>query len=84
MQLLCEICGLRPATSLSHFTDSEDSPKGRWKLACACTAYLIENYYIEFPLFENEPERWIAHLSEKQWFDLQDFLDAVQRAGLDA
>lgn len=83
MQIPCEICGQRPAISLSHFTSSDDSPKGRWKLSCTCTVS-AENYDIEFSLFKNESERWITHLSEKRWFDLQDFLDAVQRAGLDA
>lgn len=78
---ICEVCGKRPAISLSYFGDRREKlPGGTWKLACMCTSE-TEDYYIEFERFVGEPN-WLRHLRTKRWFDEHDFLQAVNRASL--
>jgi len=81
MTVLCEVCHSYPATAFGYFQNRETG-EARWKLVCCCVSY-IEDYYIDFSAFTEDPVSWISHLMEKRWFNKVDFLNTLHRAGLE-
>lgn len=74
----CEVCHNEPATSFSYMRKGEG---GEWIAGGDCTAN-SEMYYIEFSRFFESPEEtvdWLAHMSEKDWFDAADFCALMGR-----
>lgn len=73
--VLCENCGLNPAISFSWF-----KKENKWKFCCQCTAD-TEDYYIPFKDCSSWHEwvDWLAHMSEKGWFDAKDFCEMIHR-----
>jgi hypothetical protein len=88
----CEACHQEPACSFSWFADCARwyAPRsGTWKFAGLCTVD-VEAYYVMFRnggrgWFDSASARaeWLAHLSEKAWFDPVDFA-AMQGRFVDA
>jgi hypothetical protein len=86
----CEICGREPAISFSWFADPARwyaDQSGTWKFAGACSSER-ELYYVFIRgrgqgFFDSvqSRERWLAHLSEKRWFDRTDFDAMLRRYG---
>lgn len=84
----CETCGAEPATSFSWFEDRErwEEPRsGVWRFTGACTT-ATETYYVTFHargdgFLESAAarKRWLAHLSDKRWFDAVDFFAMLGR-----
>jgi hypothetical protein len=84
----CEACGREPASSFSWFADPARwyAPRsGTWKFAGLCTAN-VEAYYVMFRMgrrgwFDSASAsaEWLAHLSEKVWFDPVDFAAMLAR-----
>jgi len=85
----CEACGGRePACSFSWFADRARwyAPRsGTWKFTGLCTAD-VEAYYVMFRMggrgwFDSASAsaEWLAHLSEKVWFDPVDFAAMLGR-----
>jgi len=70
--MLCEACAKEPATVLSC-----NRERG-WQLAGNCIIG-DELYYIGFEWYNQDPERWLSHLREKNWFNEEEFLAAVKR-----
>lgn len=73
-KIMCEVCENEEAYSFSFF--DSDNYKRICKLTGECTID-SEKYYIEFKRFFNSPQsmtNWIAHMSEKQWFNKEDFI----------
>jgi len=80
---ICEVCGLHEATSISYFRRNNFCEIEGWKLACGCTSE-TENYYIyldDYFKSEESKRNWIEHLTEKRWFNLSNFMQAVKRCG---
>lgn len=73
---LCEVCGKKPPISISYFGDRSNSYLRGWLLCCLCTS-AVEDYYIEFSLWNEE---WLPHLRQKIWFNEGDFFDCIERA----
>jgi len=72
---MCEVCQKRPATSFSWFK------RGEWLFTCDCTSD-TETYYIELrKFFKNNGATidWLAHMSEKDWMDWNDFMKMMHR-----
>jgi hypothetical protein len=79
--IACEVCGREPATSLSWFADKRHcyaDRSGTWRLAGA-GSNTTESYYVMLADYRAHPERWLTHLAEKRWCDLDNFRAAAAR-----
>jgi hypothetical protein len=72
---MCEVLGNKPAR---HFT----CRRGRWMFVSTEAPEDVTEYHFEIEDFFKNPSSvvdWLAHLSEKEWFDAEDFLSMMHR-----
>jgi hypothetical protein len=72
---VCEVLGDKPA---AHFTHR----RGKWMFVSTEADEDANEYHFEIERFFHSPEAtldWLAHLSEKNWFDAEDFVRMMHR-----
>lgn len=79
----CEVCGKKPAVSLSAFHGGNLQGLWAWMNVCDCSIE-TEDYYI--PLTGRNGifggygvHRWLRHMKRKPWFSQTLFIDAIRR-----
>lgn len=54
-----------------------DAASGKWQVEDSkCDTH---GYHIDIEDFEDDPVDWLAHMSTKEWFNAQDFCEALRR-----
>ena len=74
----CEACGKESAFA---FTVLRKGGKYTWRFTGECTSD-VDYYYAEFYRFFASSAAtvdWLAHLSEKEWFNAKDFVQMMWR-----
>jgi hypothetical protein len=72
---MCELLGDKPAR---HFTHR----RGKWMFVSTEAPEDFDEYHFKIARFFASPAAtvdWLAHLSEKSWFDAQDFACMMRR-----
>lgn len=76
---ICEACKDEPAIS---FAPGSDPQNPKWEFVGRCRLRGTDFYDIEIDRFFKSPEEtvdWMAHMSEKRWFDPADFFKMMWR-----
>jgi hypothetical protein len=71
-------CELLPAKPAQYFTCQD----GKWLFVSLEAPEKLTDYHFEIADFFKSPAStidWLAHLSEKEWFDPHDFLAMIHR-----
>jgi hypothetical protein len=70
----CQVCNRKKARVVEY-----DKETGWWATCLDCE--LTGGYWVDLDEFNNDRHEWFRHLSEKNWVNLADFLEAATGFG---
>lgn len=79
---MCEICGEKPAAVFAYLRTGIQKEEWRWKFCCLTCEEEKDEYTVLIDKFLHSPAStvdWLAHLSEKEWINWNDFMQMTHR-----